>query len=103
MNDRKGANIQKSRVGEKQKGDPSNLWRHGESLQVGRDRSPWRAQVLRELAEARASGGGEVEARLHGLEQRSGTRRRQRILVIGQLLQIQHRTNYVGVAVALVW
>ncbi len=86
-----------------EKETPSYLWRDGEFLQVCRDRSLWRAQVLRELAEARASGGGKLEARLHGLEQRSGTRRRQRILVIGQLLQIQDRTNYVGVAVALVW
>ena len=94
----------KEQSGRKAKGSPSPyLWCDGECLQVGRDRSPWRAQVLRELAEARASGGGEVEARLHGLEQRSGTRRRQRILVIGQLLQIPHRIDYVGVAVALVW
>ena len=48
-----------------EKETPSYLWRDGEFLQVSRDRS-----------EARASGGGQVEARIHGLEQCSETRRR---------------------------
>jgi hypothetical protein len=43
------------------------------------------AQGLRELAEAGPRGGGEVEARPHGLAQRRGTGRRQGTHLVGQL------------------
>ena len=73
-----------------------HLWRECECLQVGRDRSAGRAQLLRELAEAGPRGGGEVEARPHGLAQRRGTGRRQGTHLVGQLFLNQQRVDDVS-------
>ena len=77
-----------------------NLRGHVERLEERGDRSGG-AQLLRELAEAGPSGGGEVEACPHGLKQHSGAGRRQATHV-GKLFLIQDRADDVTSRIALV-